>query len=207
MTLKEKEKSLQKFRKECKAFFDDIYKGNSKVMVFGEGNPDAVLVLVGEAPGEQETIRQKPFVGQAGKNLDEFLEVLNVKRDSIYITNVVKFRPFKTNPETGRKSNRPPNREEIELSRGWLLKELKILQPPLVVSLGNVALRALAGNTKINIGQVHGKPMPIDMDEELKTILFPLYHPASIIYKRELKETYLEDLKKLREHMKGDVKK
>ena len=86
-------------------------------MVFGEGDVDSPMVLVGEAPGEQETIQQRPFVGKAGKNLEEFLDALEIQRGDLYITNVVKFRPFKINEKTGRLSNRPPTREEIDLSR------------------------------------------------------------------------------------------
>lgn len=199
-----KEKRLRKLQLECRNFFKDIYSDNrSKVLVFGQGNPDAHLVLVGEAPGEQETIKQRPFAGQAGRNLDEFLEIVGLNREDIYITNVVKFRPFKMNPQTGRLSNRPPNREEIELSCGWLYKELEILRPQVVVSLGNIALKALCGQKNITIGQVHGIPMDCVLGEShLEIKLFPLYHPASIIYNRGLKETYMRDLEKLRDYLK-----
>nr|WP_243426439.1 uracil-DNA glycosylase [Caldicoprobacter guelmensis] len=171
-------------------------------MVFGEGNPDASLVLVGEAPGHQEVVQQRPFVGQAGQNLNEFLGILGIKREDIYITNAVKFRPTRVDPTTGRVSNRPPNKEEIELCRSLLYKELSIIHPVLVVSLGNIPLKVLADDNKIAIGQVHGTPIDIAVGEEgLKMTLFPLYHPASIIYRPQLKEVYLEDVERLKRYL------
>lgn len=190
---------LETLKKECKRFFTDIYHDTEKILVFGEGDVDSPLVLVGEAPGEQETIEQRPFVGKAGKNLDEFLEILKLDREDIYITNVVKFRPFKVNEKTGRLSNRPPTKEEVDLSRAWLMRELKIIGPKVVVSLGNTALKTLSGRRDIKIGHVHGKPFEIEIgDKEYRAMLFPLYHPASIIYRRELASVYREDLEALK---------
>nr|PZN10589.1 MAG: uracil-DNA glycosylase [Caldicoprobacter oshimai] len=189
-------------KQESISFFREIYRDEEKILVFGEGNPDAPLVLVGEAPGQQEVVQQRPFVGQAGQNLNEFLEILGIKREDIYITNAVKFRPVKVDPASGRVSNRPPNREEIELSRGLLYKELCIIRPTLVVSLGNVPLKVLSDDNRITIGQVHGTPIDIAVGEEgVRMTLFPLYHPASIIYRPQLKEVYLEDVEKLRRYL------
>jgi len=199
---KQKAKQLQKLKQESISFFREIYRDEEKILVFGEGNPDAPLVLVGEAPGQQEVVQQRPFVGQAGQNLNEFLEILGIKREDIYITNAVKFRPVKVDPASGRVSNRPPNREEIELSRGLLYKELCIIRPTLVVSLGNVPLKVLSDDNRITIGQVHGTPIDIAVGEEgVRMTLFPLYHPASIIYRPQLKEVYLEDVEKLRRYL------
>lgn len=196
------DKQLLKLKEDCKAFFKDIYKFQDNLIVFGQGNPKASLVLVGEAPGKQEVLMQMPFVGKAGENLDEFLHILGKDRRDIYITNVVKFRPVKIKDQTvatGRISNRAPNREEIELSRGWLYKEINIIKPDVLVSLGNIALKALAQDESLTIGQVHGRqiePKSGIFIEDL--MLFPLYHPASVIYRRDLRETYIEDIGKLR---------
>ncbi len=197
-----KQQEYQRLKRRCLQFFKDIYREDERIIVFGEGNLDARIVLVGEAPGEQESIQGRPFVGQAGKNLNEFLDILQLKRESLYITNAVKFRPYKVNPETGRKSNRPPNREELELSFSWLLKELDLVGPEIVVTLGNVPLRAITGDSRKNIGSVHGRPLEVELpDAQRKYLLFPLYHPASIIYRKALKPTYIEDLKKLKTYM------
>jgi len=201
-----KQTEMMKINQDMKAFFKDLYK-EEKLIVFGEGNLNTKIVLVGEAPGEQEVLQQRPFVGPAGKNLNEFLDILQLKREDIYITNAVKFRPFKLNPNTGRKSNRPPNREEIELSSPWLAKELSCIKPQVVVTLGNVSLRVVSGDWKINIGNVHGKPFPIVLPGagKVECTLFPLYHPAGIIYRKELRSTYLQDLRVLKEYMEKYV--
>ncbi|MCD8089236.1 MAG: uracil-DNA glycosylase [Clostridiales bacterium] len=160
----------------------------------GEGNPNPGIVLIGEAPGGEEEKQGKPFVGKAGRNLSEFLEILGLKRQDIYITNVVKLRPTKINPKTGRASNRPPNKAEVEFFTPYLHRELEILSPEYVVTLGNFALKAVTGDKKAVIGDVHGR----EISRGAYT-LFPLYHPASIIYNRSLKETYIRDVEKLKE--------
>lgn len=193
--MKNKHKQLEKLQQDFHKYIEEIYTPNNKILVYGEGNPNSHIVLVGEAPGEQETIKRRPFVGKAGKNLDEFLETLRLERQDIYITNVVKFRPCKTNEKTGRVSNRPPNREEIELCKGLLYRELELIKPKVVVSLGNTALRTLTQNGKDKIGDKHGKLINIAIGEgQCSLNLFPLYHPASIIYRRELEKVYKEDL-------------
>lgn len=169
-------------------------------LVFGDGNVNSRIVLVGEAPGRTEIEQRKPFVGQAGKNLEEFISILGIKRENLYITNVVKFRPVRFNPETGRESNRTPAKDEISISTDFIEKELSIVAPKLVVSLGNIALRCILKDDKASIGILHGNPLKVSFSEAYFT-LFPLYHPASIIYRRELKSIYIEDLHKLKEYI------
>jgi len=169
-------------------------------LVFGDGNVDSKIVLVGEAPGKTEIELGKPFVGQAGRNLEEFINVLGIAREDLYITNVVKFRPFKVNPDTGKESNRTPTKAEISISEEFIERELSVIRPKLVASLGNIALRCILKDEKITIGAVHGNPINVRF-AEVEFVLFPLYHPASIIYNRDLKDTYLQDLMKLREYL------
>lgn len=172
--------------------------GNDVKVVFGEGNNNANIMLIGEAPGRYEEEQGRPFVGQAGKNLDEFLDILNLKREDIFITNVVKIRPYKISEKTGRRVNRAPNRLELELSIDTLKKEIDIIKPKLIVTLGNTPLRALLGNIKI--GDVHGEILDYNGIN-----VYPLYHPASIIYNRSLYETYIEDLHKLKDNIKSII--
>lgn len=169
-------------------------------LVFGNGNENSKIVLVGEAPGKTEVEQGKPFVGQAGKNLEEFINILGIKREDLYITNVVKFRPFKVNPNTGRESNRTPTKDEINISTKFIEDELSVIQPKLVVSLGNIALRCILKDNKITIGIIHGNPINVKF-AEAEFVLFPLYHPASIIYNRGLRDVYLQDLIKLRDYL------
>ncbi|MCQ1531835.1 uracil-DNA glycosylase [Lutispora saccharofermentans] len=182
---------------DLKEYVDNYFERDIP-LVFGDGPAGAKIVLAGEAPGRNEVEKGKPFVGQAGKNLEEFMDILELKREDIYITNVVKFRPYRINEKTGRTSNRPPTREEIKICRPFLRKELELLRPKLIVSLGNVPLKCLTMDESATIGEYHGKPIGINFTEN-PTVLFPLYHPASIIYRAELKSTYIEDLYKLKE--------
>jgi DNA polymerase len=171
----------------------------SSDMVFGEGNPGADIMLVGEAPGAEETRLSRPFVGQAGRNLDSFLSVLGQSRSDIYITNVVKFRPFKAGAK-GRLSNRPPTGAEIASMLPYLLREIEAVSPKVIVTLGNVPLRSILHNNKAAIGAYHAKPIEAAALSH-KFTLFPLYHPASIIYNQSLKEQYSKDLLLLKRYI------
>jgi DNA polymerase len=191
--------AMKAFRGRCASFFQPLWPGEDKVIVFGEGNAEKPrLMLIGEAPGEQEVMQGKPFVGKAGKNLDAFLESVHLKREDIYISNVVKIRPTKVS-EKGRVSNRPPNKEEIGLFLPWLKEEIALVSPDLLVTLGNVALRSLLG--KGTIGDAHGRfhhtAISASEDKVQEYPLFALYHPASIIYNRALSEVYARDLNAL----------
>ena len=160
--------------------------------VLGEGKQDGpLLMLIGEAPGEQEVLLRRPFVGKAGKNLDAFLDVIGVERETIYITNAVKLRPTKTS-EKGRISNRPPTRIEQEAFIPWLMAEVDCVAPKILVTLGNTPLRSLLGKN-ISIGDCHGKAIRYKSGLDI----FPLYHPAAVIYNRSLMDTYQEDLRTL----------
>ena len=164
-------------------------------MVFGEGPFGAQLMLIGEAPGAEEIRLSRPFVGRAGKNLDEFLAAVQLERQNIYITNVVKFRPYKTSVK-GTLSNRPPEKDEIACMKPLLLREIETIRPRVVVTLGNVSLKCLAG-ISATIGAHHAAPMSAGALAH-KFMLFPLYHPASIIYNPSLRTVYDQDLVKLR---------
>ena len=186
---------MQRLQAEMTAFFKKLYVDEQKILVFGEGDPQAKLVLIGEAPGEQETLEGRPFVGKAGKNLDEFLALSGLDRASLYITNTVKFRPSRLS-KSGNWVNRPPTQEEVKLNLPFLLRELDLLTPRVIATLGNTPLRALLGK-EASIGEMHGRSLPWH-----DCLLYPLYHPASMIYNPSLKEVYREDVVRLGELMK-----
>lgn len=173
-------------------------------LVLGDGNLNSPIMLIGEAPGAKEVELGKPFVGQAGKHLDEFLEVLDIKKDDVYITNSVKFRPTKTNPETGRLSNRAPTKREIDDFREFIFEEVGIINPIIIVTLGNTPLKTIY-NDNTKIGDVHGILLEAEIGDK-KYYVFPLYHPAAIIYNRALKETYMADLLRLKEEISKIIK-
>ena len=181
---------MEKLRSDLSRFIVEIYEGERKVLVHGEGSIGARVMLVGEAPGEQETLQGRPFVGKAGKNLDEFLELAGIDRSQLYVSNTVKFRPTRIS-DAGRTVNRPPTQEEIRLFLPWLKQEIAIVKPECVVTLGNVPLKALY-DRKCVIGDVHGTFLEAD-----GVRLYPMYHPASMIYNRSLREVYREDVRRL----------
>lgn len=193
-------KEMECFKRECTAFFAACDLTASKPLVFGEGPVNhPVLMLIGEAPGEQEALQGRPFVGKAGKNLDAFLEAVQLKREEIYISNVVKIRPSKISA-AGRVVNRPPSKEEKALFTPWLMREIAIVQPQAIVTLGNVALQTFCDDV---IGNRHGCWSDVSVccegREMLSVPLFALYHPASVIYNGSLKDVYVRDLQKLSE--------
>jgi DNA polymerase len=148
----------------------------------GEGPADARVAFVGEAPGASEDRRGRPFVGAAGRVLSELLERAGLRREDVYVTNVVKSRP---------PGNRTPRAAEVRHMLPWLERELEIVAPELVVPLGASALAVLAPGAKIS--EVHGTAI-----EGLEgRRLFPLYHPASALHRPALRETLAEDAEAL----------
>ena len=183
---------MEAYRAELRAFLAERMPGMEKALVFGEGPMKPCLMLIGEAPGEQETLQGRPFVGKAGKNLDRFLELAGLNREDIYIANAVKIRPTRVG-KTGRLSNRPPTREEVQLFRPWLLREIEAVQPRVIATLGNVPLCAVTGR-RLTIGAVHGRMIESGVEG---LPLFALYHPASLIYNRALEPVYEQDVREL----------
>ena len=150
-------------------------------MVPGEGASDADIMIVGEAPGASEDKQGRPFVGRAGKLLDELLAEAGLERDQVYITNVVKARP---------PGNRDPRAAEVAHHMPWLETQLALIQPKLVVPLGRHALAHFSDSAKIS--EVHGT----EITERGRT-LFPLYHPAAALHNQSLRGTLFEDARAL----------
>lgn len=184
-------------RQALRVFIAGVMPGRENALVFGEGPKHAKLMLIGEAPGEQETLQGRPFVGKAGQNLDHFLALAGLSREEIYISNAVKLRPTKTG-KTGRLSNRPPTKDEIALFRPWLMREIEEVAPGMIATLGNVPLRAVTGRS-LSIGEVHGQVLDAG---ETGLPLFALYHPASLIYNRSLTDVYEQDVRALAQRLK-----
>ena len=185
---------MDAYKAELRAFVAEKMPDKAQALVFGEGPKNPCLMLIGEAPGEQETLQGRPFVGKAGKNLDRFLELAGLERGEIYIANAVKYRPTKTG-KTGRLSNRPPTKEEIAFFRPWLMREIEMIRPRLIATLGNVPLGAVTGKN-LTIGAVHGQLIESGVQD---LPLYALYHPASLIYNRSLEPVYEQDVRALAE--------
>ncbi len=146
-------------------------------LVFGDGNPDADMVFIGEAPGKNEDLQGKPFVGAAGKFLNEMLEMIGLKRGDIYITNIVKYRP---------PNNRDPLPEEKTAFLPYLRQQLEIIRPKLIVTLGRHSMDVLLPGLKIS--QVHGQPKKFK-----DQIYLPLFHPAAALYNGGMRQTLIDD--------------
>jgi DNA polymerase len=151
--------------------------------VLGEGNTCAEIMFIGEAPGEQEDRLGRPFVGPAGKFLDELLASINLKREDVYISNVVKYRP---------PGNREPLPEEKEQCMPWLMLEIALIRPKVIVPLGRHALQHFF--IKLNMTAAHGKPQRLT---DTLTV-FPIYHPAAALHNGNLREALFADFKALR---------
>lgn len=152
----------------------------------GDGNADAEIMFVGEAPGKNEDEQGRPFVGAAGKFLNEMLASINLKREDIYITNVVKYRP----PE-----NRDPEPEEIRACMPWLHEQIKIIAPKIIVTLGRHAMEHFIPGKKIS--EVHGQAFRRHFDDIGDQVFFALYHPAAALYNGSMRATLIEDFKKI----------
>ncbi len=154
--------------------------------VFGNGNTEASILFIGEAPGKKEDACGIPFVGSSGKFLDELLASIALRREDVYITNIVKYRP----PD-----NRDPRPEEISACLKWLEEEIKIINPKLIVTLGRHALSHFLPKGKIS--EMHGKVFQQDISGIGSKKIFPLYHPAAALYNGSFRSTLVRDFKKI----------
>ena len=180
MTLLELNKSLHDCQR-CKL----ATMGRTQV-VFGVGNPQASVMFVGEAPGFHEDRQGEPFVGAAGKLLNDLLQSANLSRGDIYIANVIKCRP---------PNNRDPELDEVETCKPFLMQQIQMIKPKLVCTLGNWATQTLL-ERKVGITKVKGRAFYMK-----DFVIFPLLHPAAALHQGNLLDTLKEDFKKLKEFL------
>jgi uracil-DNA glycosylase family 4 len=155
--------------------------------VFGDGNAEAEVIFIGEAPGKNEDLGGRPFIGAAGKFLEEMLGEIGMKREDIYITNIVKYRP---------PNNRDPETQEKKDCSDWLYKELTIINPKLIVFLGRHSMNDFFPDAKIS--DVHGMLMIKKFKHIPVSRFLPLYHPAAALYNGGMRDTLMKDFKKIK---------
>lgn len=158
-------------------------------LVFGDGSPDAEIIFIGEAPGKKEDETGIPFVGAAGKFLDEMINSINLKRKDVYITNIVKYRP----PD-----NRDPLPEEKKAFWPYLLKQIAIIKPKLIITLGRHSGAAFISD--LHISRDHGRVirLPVVLEnKETKLTILPLYHPAAALYNGSQRQMLIDDFAKI----------
>lgn len=154
--------------------------------VFGDGYSKAEIIFIGEAPGKKEDAVGTPFIGAAGKFLSEMLESIKMKREDVYITNIVKYRP---------PNNRDPLPEEKESCKEWLHEELNTISPKLIVFLGRHSMNHFFPELKIS--DAHGKLITKNIPGINTTYFLPLYHPAAALYNGGMREQLFKDFKKI----------
>ena len=193
----DKEQLLKEIEEECRKA-DLPLKEIATNLVFGKGSPDAEILFVGEAAGRMEDEQGMPFVGAAGKNLDKLLNAVGLSLENVYVANILKYRP----PE-----NRGPLPDEIKSHTVFLLKQIEIIKPKVICSLGNYATKFFLANGEVDkmdempgITQVHGKVKDIEF-LGMKIKLIPLFHPAAIIYNRKLIVEWEKDIEVVKSNL------
>lgn len=193
----EKTEKLKQIRDEVIDLEDcglaDFRRENRYKPVIGEGSHDADIMFIGEAPGKNEALQGRPFCGSAGRILDEMLDSVGIERNSVYITNILKDRP----PE-----NRDPQPEEIAIYGPFLDRQIQIIEPKVIATLGRFAMSYIFRHYELDqqagITSAHGQIYNLG-DSKKSISLAPLYHPAAAIYKQQLKDTLFEDFKGLKQ--------
>jgi uracil-DNA glycosylase len=156
-------------------------------IVFGEGNPGARLIFIGEGPGREEDIQARPFVGEAGMLLTRLIEKMGLKREEVYIANIVKCRP---------PMNRDPEKDEIEQCREFLERQIDIIRPEIIMSLGRIAASTLMGNEKLKISSIRGK-----IFDYRGIPMIPTFHPAYLMRNPKDKWLTWNDAQKVLERL------
>lgn len=178
----DKQSQIQQLRHEI--VIDDIcheLAAQATNLVMGDGDLDADIVFIGEAPGKNEDEQGLPFVGASGKFLNEMLAQAGMERSDVYITNIVKYRP---------PNNRDPSPAEKRAFLPYLLRQLEIIGPKVIITLGRHSMEYFLPSAKI--GEVHGKPERIQLDGR-SLVIVPLYHPAAALYNGSLRQTLIAD--------------
>lgn len=168
-------------------------RGQATQLVFGEGDPDSKIYFLGEAPGFHEDRLGRPFVGQAGKLLEDLIKSIGLTREQVYISNIVRFRP----PD-----NRDPLPEEIEAFRHYVDQEIAIIDPPIIVTLGRFSMNKFLPDTKIS--QVHGRIFEKTINGHPVQIL-PMYHPAAALRAGAVMELLKQDFGKIKQVLEESV--
>jgi DNA polymerase len=183
MAKTDKQAKLDKLKEEIikRKICPELANGATQ-LVFGDGSPDAEVVFIGEAPGKNEDEQGLPFVGAAGRFLNEMLEAIGMKRQDIYITNIVKYRP---------PGNRDPFPDEKVEFLPFLKKQLAIIKPKLIVTLGRHSMESLLP-PGLRISQVHGQPKRYNGE-----VYLPLFHPAAALYNGGMRQSLIDDFERI----------
>jgi len=190
MKKKKKREALKELYLKMKVDESLPLRENATNLVFGEGNPSAKIMFIGEGPGRWEDEKARPFVGNAGAFLNQLLHSIELPREDVFITNVVNYRP----PE-----NRDPSPEEIDAFRPYTDKMIEIIKPKVIITLGRFSMAKFLPGVKIS--DVHGKERNVNWKGR-EIVVIPMYHPAAGLRNGEVKRRTIEDFKKIPEIVK-----
>ncbi|WP_283170089.1 uracil-DNA glycosylase [Curtanaerobium respiraculi] len=178
---------LRVYCEDCHAC--SLWEGRTN-LVFGDGNPEARVLIVGEAPGKNEDLQGIPFVGKAGQTLTELLSIAGLTREEVYIANVLKCRP---------PGNRNPLPEEIQACTPFLREQTRTIDPEFIVTLGNFSTKFIL-KTEVGITRLHGS-----LQRAGKFKVFPIFHPAAAIYDRTKMAALEDDFTTLGQLLRGEI--
>lgn len=194
MAKEEKQKILEKLKQKMVKDETLPLRQGATNLVFGEGNPDAKIMFIGEGPGYWEDQKGRPFVGNAGAFLNQLLQSIKLPREDVFITNVINYRP---------PGNRDPLPEEIGAFRPYIDKMIKVIKPKMIVTLGRFSMAKFLPGVKVS--NIHGKPQTVVWQGREITVV-PMYHPAAGLRNGEIKRRSIEDFQKLPEILKESDK-
>lgn len=197
------ESKLQQLYIKCREEINDELSKNANNMVFGKGSSNSEIFFIGEAPGAKEDEVGVPFVGRAGKELDRMLHHLSLNLEDCYIANVLKFRPPK---------NRDPKKEEIIAHLPYLLEQISILEPKVIVPLGNYATKLVLSSFNVEemkkikgVSELHATLHTIFIDSKRFNV-FPIFHPSAMMYNPKLRKVFREDFKLLAKFLEREFR-
>jgi uracil-DNA glycosylase len=195
----DKKEILEKLRLKIINKLDCSLKDNANNMVFGKGNINAQVMFIGEAPGEKEDLEGIPFCGRSGKELDKLLKYINLTIDDVYITNILKYRP---------KNNKNPTIKQIKNHTPYLIEQIKLIKPKIIATLGNYSTKFVLSGFKVEnmnkiegISKLHGVPKKLKFND-CDFIVIPIYHPAAILYRPQLREDFKNDFENMKKIIK-----
>ena len=183
---------LDSLRKQLEVFDGCALKKTATNLVFSDGNEDSKVMLIGEAPGEEEDKTGKPFKGQAGKLLDKMLDAIGQNRDNTYITNLIFWRP---------PGNRNPSVEEIDACLPFVLRHIELINPKILILAGAIAAKAILKENNKGIIQLRGKWQNFSLNKATIIKTMPIYHPSFLLRQPSRKRDSCEDLKKIKKEI------
>lgn len=184
------------------ALYEEYYlQFGQEEIVFGRGDINADVMFIGESPGEEEVRLNMAFVGTTRKMINHILNAIDMKREDVFMTYMIKHRLSKRSTTTGKPISRPAKATETMRTKPYLLREIVCVEPKYIVTFGNISLKAVVGGKGCDIASLHGQEQMIMLNDRTYPI-FPLHNPSSAVYNQKIKGSYEQDISLLKENFK-----